>query len=231
MVSLVKSTGRVLNRAVLLAFFTGSCTVSYLQLTYLLVTILYNFFPYCCAVVHLTFGNVILYCTVLWAEPACLQCPGTRPALVILISSYLVRTGLVAAVAAAHRAGTPVAGDPLDRDSNRASDPYPDRGDEDHAVLALPGSLALGDQEDPGDPWGRDHAAAAPSDHEGRDYRLQSRRARKAPLRQGPAAEFARALVAVAVAAEAERAHAGARAVAGRQVLGPVSAGQAGPVA
>ena len=106
------------------------------------------------------------------------------------------------AVAVALRARIPAAGDPLDRDSNRASAPYPDRGDADHAVLALPGSLVLvQDQEDPGDPWDRDRAAVAPSAHEGRDCRLQSLPARKVPLPQAPEAAFGQALAAESAAA------------------------------
>ena len=117
--------------------------------------------------------------------------------------SYLEQSGQVAAAAAVElRVQIPVAGDPLDRDSNRASAPYPDRGDADHAVLALPGSLVQ-DQEDPGDPWDRDRAAVAPSAHEGRDCRLQSLPARKVPLPQAPEVALGRVLAAVAVVAVA----------------------------
>jgi hypothetical protein len=72
-----------------------------------------------------------------------------------------------------------VAEDLLDRDSSRPSDPYLDREGADLAVLALPGSLAPEDHEDP---WDRDHEVAAPSGHEARDSRLLSLPARKVLL-------------------------------------------------
>jgi hypothetical protein len=84
-----------------------------------------------------------------------------------------------------------VAEDLFDRDSSRASIPYRDRGDADHAVLVLPGSLVPEDHEDP---WDRDHAVAIPSAHEVRDYQLLSLPGRKVPLLQDPPgeAEFVR---------------------------------------
>ena len=139
-----------------------------------------------------------------------------RVAVVVVVAAAAAVAVAVAAaavvVAAEHQAEIPVAGDPSHRDSHRASDPNPVQGDVDRAVLVLPGSLDLEVQEDHGDPWDQDHAAVALSDHVGRDFRLQSPRAKMVLLLQGPEAGSEQELAASAVeaVAEVEQAHVGA---------------------